>query len=155
MYQEAITVGPYTTPLECEANLPDAVREAVEQYVELSVGPQAARGARWFDDRSCRELIKDRWEEVRQSSVGPMTQLHLLLRFDQKIRDHIFKAGVVGQRLWLIAVGLTGGLGLLAVAFGYLKIDGRTGGAYRGRLSLAAAFAILGLIAAVVIGMAA
>ena len=43
------------------------------------------------------------------------------------------------------------GLALLTVAFGYLKIDLATGGAYRGRLRLAAATVILGLVVAVVI----
>ena len=147
---------PYTTRLECETNLPDAVRDAVEQYAEICFGPQADGETPWFDDEFCRQLVKERWEEVTRYSVGPMTLLHLRLAVDQTAKDRIFNAckqGAVLRRLRFAGVGLAGGLGLLAVAFGYLKIDQRTGGMRHGRLRLAAALAILGLAAAVVIAI--
>ena len=43
------------------------------------------------------------------------------------------------------------GLSLLLVCFAYLKIDLATAGAYRGRLRLAAAAAILGLVGVAVV----
>jgi hypothetical protein len=153
VYQTAITVGPYTTRLECETKLPEAIGEAVNQYAEICFGPDAVGKVDLPDANLCRRLVKERWEEITQSSVGPMTQLHVLLQFDRKVKDRIADACnqvVIRQRLWITGIGVTGVLGLLAVAFGYLKIDELTGGAYRGRLRLTAALAILGLVAAAV-----
>ena len=44
--------------------------------------------------------------------------------------------------------GLAAVLWLLAVMYGYLRVDLKTGGAYRGRLRFAAVLAILGPVAA-------
>ena len=104
-------------------------------------------------DELRRQVVKDQWEEVRQYSVGPMTQLHVLVEFDRKIKDRILEEHqrmVVAGRVWRAGVGLIALLAFLAVFYGYLRIDLATGGAYRARLRLAVAAAILGVVAAAV-----
>jgi hypothetical protein len=78
----------------------------------------------------------------------------VLLEFGRKVKDRILEArqgALIARRLWLAGVGLTAALALLAVLYGYLKIDLATAGGYRGRLRLAAATAILGVAAAVML----
>ena len=104
-----------------------------------------------------QEVVKGQWEEIRPSSVGPMTRLYVLLQFDRKMKDRIVEEGrrsVVAGRLWLAGGGLAAMLWLLAVMYGYLRIDLKTGGAYRGRLRFAAALAILGPVAAALLVVA-
>ena len=125
-------------------------QEALDQYVEVCLGDQAAGGIGLPADYLRQQLVKDQWEETRQHSVGPMTQLHVLLQFDRKLKDRVLeehRQAIVGRRLRAVAAWAAIGLALLTVAFGYLKIDLATGGVYRGRLRLAAAAAILGLVA--------
>jgi phosphate/sulfate permease len=127
VYQMAVVVGPYTTRQECDANLPEAIQEAVDQYVEVCLGPEEIDAVRLPAEYLRQQLVKDQWEEVRQHSVGPMTQLHVLLQFDRKVKDRVLKEhrqAVVAHRLWLTGAGLAAALGLLAAAFGYLKFTG-------------------------------
>ena len=149
-YQMSIAVGPYTTRAECDAKLPEALQEALGHYVDVCLGDQAVDDIRLPADYLRQQLVKAQWEETRQLSVGPMIWLHVLLQFDRKIKDRILeehRQAIIGQRLHAAATWSAIGLALLTVAFGYLKIDLATGGVYRGRLRLAAAAAILGLVA--------
>jgi len=127
VYQMAITVGPYTTRQECDAKLPEAIQEAVDQYVEVCLGPEEIDAVCLPAEYLRQQLVKDQWEEVRQHSIGPMTQLHVLLQFDRGVKDRVLeehRQAVVAHRLWLTGAGLTAALGLLAAAFGYLKLTG-------------------------------
>ena len=127
VYQMAVVVGPYTTRQECDANLPEKIQEAVDQYVEVCLGPEEIDAVRLPAEYLRQQLVKDQWEEVRQHSIGPMTQLHVLLQFDRKVKDRVVeehRQAVVAHRLWLTGAGLAAALGLLAAAFGYLKFTG-------------------------------
>ncbi len=155
VYQMSISVGPYTSRAECEEKLPDELRRAVARYGELCLG-QTVAPVRLPPD-ALRQLIKAQWEETRQYSVGPMTHLHVLLQFDRQIKDRVldeYRRAVVDGRLKKIGGFLVAGLTLVTVAFGYLKIDLATGGAYRGRLRIVAAVAVLTLIVAAVAAIA-
>ena len=80
-----------------------------------------------------------------------MTRLYVLLQFDRKVKSRIIdecQRSVVAGRLWMAGGGMAAILWLLAVMYGYLRIDLKTGGTYRGRLRFAAALAILGPVAA-------
>ena len=148
-YQMSIAIGPYTTRAECDAKLPEALQEALGEYVNVCLGDQAVYDVRLPADDLRGQLVKAQWEEIRQLSVGPMIWLHVQLHFDRKIKDRILEAhrqAVIGRRLHVAATWSAIGLALLAVAFGYLKIDLTTGGVYRRRLRLAAVAAILGLV---------
>lgn len=151
-YQMAIVVGPYTTRQECDAELPNELRKALQHYAEEVCfrGPSVPHVV-LPDEYLRQEVVKEQWEEPHQSSVGPMVRLHVLLRFNSKVKERILEEryrNVIAGRLWQGGVGLAAILGLVAVIFGYLKIDLSTAGAYRGRLRFAAILAILGLVAA-------
>jgi hypothetical protein len=154
-YQVSIAVGPYTTPAECDARLPEAVQQSLDEYSEICLMGQAGRSIRLkLSPDELRRLVKERWEEVRQHSVGPMTWLHALVSFDHKMKDRVlqqYRRSIVDERLLLTGVWAALALGLLATVFGYLKIDLATGGVYRGRLRLAAALVILALVALAVV----
>ena len=127
VYQMVVSVGPYTTLLECDAKLPEAIRRAVDEYAEIALGSDVV-GTAWLPDAAfCRQLIKDRWQEVKPYSVGPMTQLYVLLQFDRKAKEGIADAcrqGVIERRVGHAAVGMAVVLGLLAAAYGASQSHG-------------------------------
>jgi hypothetical protein len=148
-YEMVAVVGPFTTREECDQALPAALEKAATAYAEKYLGAAAAARLDLSPALLRRHLIADRFEERIEASVGPMVQLHVLLQFDDvfnnvlKERWHRVR---VQQRI--AGVGLLMGLtlSLIFVAFAYLRIDLASGGAYRGRLKLAAAVVILSLM---------
>ena len=89
------------------------------------------------------------YPEIREfDQLGPMRTQHLLLKFDRSYQHQIddrWEESIVAQRLGATGLATGGLLGLLATAFGYLKMNALTSGRYRGRLRLAAVGAIVGL----------
>ncbi len=150
-YQTTIVVGPYATPQECEDELPGELHKAANRYVATYVGrPAGAQLVALPYEFLRNEVVKDKWEEIGPSSVGPMTRLYVLLQFDRKAREQIleeYRRGVVAGRLWIAGGGLAAVLWLLAVTYGYLRIDLKTSGKRRRRLRFAAILAILGPVA--------
>ncbi len=126
VYRMSIAVGPYTTRAECDAQLPVALQEALDRYVEACLGGEVRRRIVLPADY-LRQLVKDRWEEVRQHSFGPMTTQHVLLEFDRKAKDRVFaelRRTKVAGRLWFAGVGWGVWLALLGGVYGYLRIAG-------------------------------
>ena len=120
-------VGPYTTRQECDAHLGEELQKALDRYVEICLGGQPSERITLPPDMLRRQLVKDQWEEVGQFSVGPMTQLHLLLQFDRKLKDRVLEENqraVVAGRLWYAGIGLAAVLVVLAAGYGYLKVTG-------------------------------
>jgi hypothetical protein len=155
-YQMSIAIGPYTTRAECDARLSEELQKALRDYVNVCLGDQVSDDVPLPTDILRQQLVKAQWEEVRQHSVGPMTWLHVLLQFDRKAKERILeehRQAIISERLRVVARWAAIGLSLLTVAFGYLKIDLATGGAYRGRLRLVAAAIILGLIVVAVVAV--
>jgi len=155
-YQKTIIVGPYPTRQDCDAELPNELQKELNRYVELCMGQPAGTTRVELPYEFLREeVVRGEWEETIQSPrVGQMTQLHVLLQFDRKVKDRILEErqrAVVAGRLWMTGGGLAAMLWLLAVMYGYLRIDLATGGAYRGRLRFAAILAILGPVAAAIL----
>ncbi len=152
-----IVIGPYTTRQECDAQLPYKLEEALQRYVDTCVHEPIRRPVTLPYEFLREQVVKDQWEEIRPSSVGPMTQLHVLLQFDRKVKDRVLeqqRRDVVASRLWVAGSCLAWMLWLLAVMYGYLRIDLKTGGVYRGRLRFAAVLAILGPVAAALLVVA-
>ena len=130
VYLVSISAGPYTTRLECDRMLPQAVRTAVDEYVETYLGPEAVGQIR-LSHEALDDLVHEKWEETLQTTLTPTTRfpmkrLHALLQFDRAFNDRLkvaWREAVVNRRLWYAGGGLTAVLALLAAAFGYLKID--------------------------------
>lgn len=151
-YQTSITVGPYTSRLECDAQLPVALQAAVDEYVSIYLGPQWSGRIRFPPEVLEEELVKDQWEETIHASVGRMVQLHALLQFDTKFRQAVCDLrdrAIVAGRVWWAGAILGVVLAWLALAFAFLRIDQATAGVYRGRLAAAC------ILAAVVVLLAA
>lgn len=152
-YQISLTTEPYTTRLECEAKIPYVLQSAVDQFVEAYLGQQW-KGWVQLQPEQLRQLVADEWEETKDYSVGKMTQIHLLVSFDQKAKELISETLNFRRFTGRAAVAGTGLVGvwlLLAAIWGYLKIDLTTKGAYRKRLRFAAGSAILLIVAMIMI----
>lgn len=148
-YRSAIIVGPYTTRLECDRELLPEVHRAVANYVDIYLGAEAKRRVRLSDDYVQQRVIKETWEAPRASTVGPMTQLHVLLAFDRKTNDLVkqkWHEVQVQERVW--RAGLILGYVLMGMAAVYcvLKIDVVTQGRSRPNMLLAAAAVAMGVV---------
>jgi hypothetical protein len=122
-YLMPVAVGPYTTRLECDAAVPEALQQAVAKYVEAYLGPEAARHTPAEFTRE--QLVGQQWEETVESSVGRMITLHLELRFTAAMQDALrdaLRQATAAERLRWAAGGLAGVLALLGALFGYLKL---------------------------------
>jgi hypothetical protein len=153
-YQMSFVVGPYTSRAECEAQVPEALQKALDDYVEMAIGPEAVGMVQLPAEILRQEIYRASWEETRSYSVGPMIRLHGRLQFDRPFKTRVqeaYREAIVAERLRTVGVWAALGLSLLTVCFAYLKADLATGGTRRGRLRLGAAAVILmGLIAAAV-----
>lgn len=147
----SVATDPFATPLECERQLPDVLRQAVAQYAALYLGDETAGARVELSPEFVRsEVLKAQWEEAFQSSVGPMVRLHALLLFDREANARIEEAyhrHLVQHRVEYLAVIVAGILVVLGVAWAYLRVDLATGGRYRWRLRLVAAAALLSVAA--------
>jgi len=157
-YQVPVHVGPYATVIECEANLRPIVQAAIDDYVEQLVGPEARGRVRLPWSYVEQHLIRERFEERRlfqltSTQQSEMTTLHLLLSFNQEANALIRQLWqqIVGlQRLMRLGTAFAGVVWVMAVVWGYLRLDLQTQGQYRWRLRtaalilLAAPFAVAG-----------
>jgi hypothetical protein len=128
-YFMAVKVGPYTTRLECEANLPEALQSAVSDYVELYLGSEAAKRVRLPADELRQWLVREEWEEPVQSSIGRMVELHVHVAFDTKMQQTIKEAwrrAIIVDRLRRAGAGLAVVLGVLALAYTALRAGRRS-----------------------------
>lgn len=128
VYRMSMVVGPFTTCKECDDHLPEALQKAAGQYIEDYLGHEAAGRVRLPARLLLERVVKDRWEETRSYSVGPMKNLHVLLEFDRKFNEEAKEAwrkvriedrigGVAGMGVLI--------LGSLAALFGLLKVTAR------------------------------
>ena len=97
-YRTSITVGPYTTRAECDAKLPEEVQKALNQYVQTWLGERMPPGVVLPEADFRPAIVKEQREEVRQYSVGPMVNLHVLLEFDQAVKEPHFRGLSAGGR---------------------------------------------------------
>ncbi len=136
-YTITVHAGPYTTPLECERELPKALQGAVAEYCEISLGPDAA--AVHLPEDALRQLVHGRWTEVRPMEIGGSSQdmhtLHALVVFDalaqQRINLEVQRQRAEDQRSMIFqrvkGAGLVFGgvIGLLALTWCGLRWAGR------------------------------
>ena len=145
-YQVFVSTTPYATPLECSPELNQEIERAVDEYAARVLAGQAAGKIRLPMDYVRSHIVKSQYQEAVTTSVGPMVKLHALLEFDRETRSRIDRQWndvLMVRRLRHAGGGLAGLLLVLSVAWGYLRTDVATAGAYRGRLRILATLAIL------------
>jgi hypothetical protein len=144
-YVMSVSTDPYTTMQECETKIPEVIQSAVDQFAEKYLRRNWGEYVQLSPDQ-LRQLVVAEYEETKDFSFGKMTQVHLLLNFDQKAKTLINDAlnlRLFNNRSAVAGIGFIGLWLLLAVFWSYLKLDLSTKGAYRRRLRAAAGFAIL------------
>ncbi len=149
VYQTTVTVGPYTTRQECDDALPRELSKATTDYVETYLGAREGRRVSLSPEFLREHVVKAEWEESIQASVGPMIQVHVLLKYDGLVNARLkeeWRRAVISTRIMYAGAGLLAVMGTLLALFTFLKIDLITKGAYRGRLKLAALAGILILV---------
>ncbi|MGA2796815.1 MAG: hypothetical protein ABSE63_04485 [Thermoguttaceae bacterium] len=144
-YVLSVSTDPYATIQECEAKIPDVLQSAVDQFAEKYLRRNWGEYVQLSPDQ-LRQLVVAEYPETKDFSFGKMTQVHLLLNFDQKVKtliDETISVRMLNNRAAVVGTGFIGLWLLLAVIWGYLKLDLSTKGAYHKRLRAAAAFTIL------------
>ena len=145
-YQVSVSTTPYATPLDCNPELNQEIERAVDEYAARVLAGQAAGKIRLPMDYVRSHIVKSQYQQAVTTSVGPMVKLHALLQFDRETRSRIDQQWndiLMARRLRHAGGGLAGLLLVLSVAWGYLRTDLATAGAYRGRLRILATLAIL------------
>lgn len=165
-YQVSVSSGPLEKLAECPPALDLQLKKAVAAYIDDYFAAETAGTCRVSDIIGYdlgyikKNLVKrgSTFEEKLQMSFGPMYQTHALLEFGPEFRKELEdRRGVlktcareraIAFRLRGLALGFGAVLCLLAVTFGYLRLDAATRGYYTGRLQFLAATAILIVIVA-------
>ncbi len=131
-FQMAVSVGPFPTLVQCDKELPAAIRDAIQDYAENHLDDRA-RGVRLRLDNLellPANVIAETYPETVSTSFGPMRQLHARLTFDRRasqwVREQVRDA-LVGQRLWYVGAVLTGALAALALLWAGLKSGTKPG----------------------------
>jgi hypothetical protein len=126
-WSTTIHAGPYTTKWECERELPQDVQQAVSDYAEPALGHEAA--AVRLPEETLRQLVRDRWAEVKPSRFGDTTQdmttLYARVVIDPPMQQRIKSAAervVINERVERTAVLFGGVVGLLGLAWGSLRL---------------------------------
>jgi hypothetical protein len=148
-YEETVTA--YGTEADCEAALDDQLQEAFSNYVKGRLGSEANAELQLPVGEIRKCIVSKSRENVQLTGLGPMVRLTAVVRFDKEFQDRVTQEWAkvhLSERLWYLGGGLGVVLLLLSLAYGYLKIDLATGGAYRWRLRLAAATILVGMAAA-------
>lgn len=151
VYRMVVVSDPFTTRGECERDLGGRIVEAAQEYAGRLLGPTAETRLGITPAYVWERAHEEEWTEDLQSSVGPMKRVHVLLKFDTAVRSDLearWQQFVLAGRLGLAGGGAALVLLLVGTLFGYLKLDTATRGYYTGRLQLAAATLILGVLAA-------
>jgi hypothetical protein len=146
VYYETVMVERYTTPADAEDALARELVERTKAYVDRYLGEGSSKlfvvPPAFIHDH----LVKDRYQEAVESSVGPMVNAYARLGFDGRTRarlQRMHRDAQTENNLLSVAGGAAGVLLILGAVFGYLKLDTLSRGYYTRRLQFAAAAVIL------------
>ncbi len=153
VYYETVVVERYATAPEAEDALAEELQNRTRAYIDRYLGAGASKlfavPSAYIHDH----LVKDRYRETVESSVGPMVNAYAQLAFDRRARAQLQRMqrdAQIEHRLLDVAGGATAVLLVLGAVFGYLKLDTMTRGYYMRRLQVAAAVVILTVAAGAV-----
>jgi len=138
VFQMAVSVGPYPTLVQCDTELPAAIRDAIQDYAENHLDHRARGVKVQLDNLESlpQGVVAETYAETVSTSFGAMRQLHARLTFDHRasqwVREQVRDA-LVGQRLWYTGGAAAGVLAGLAVLWmGLRKAEGGRGKAELG-----------------------
>lgn len=153
-HKRAVASDLFFSEQACDKSLGSEMSAAVRDYINAYLGDENAAMLVHVDDEYIRKnLVSDQFDEVWDvKQFGKqMHRQHALLDFSESFRELLdSKWSDVVQTSKLLTTGLGAGglLGLLGIAFAYLRLDSATKGYYSGRLQFLAGAAILALAAA-------
>ncbi|REK09882.1 MAG: hypothetical protein DWQ37_17390 [Planctomycetota bacterium] len=160
-YLVVVRSGRFGSVPECQHELDEQMKEAVDHYVAQYLGDEQA--ASLVDVPLSfikRNLRKDQWAETVETkaleglNLGEMYEMYARLQFDENAQHYFHRQwhdAEVTRRLWYAGGGAALLLALLSTFYGYLQLDMRTGGAHKGRLQLAATLVALIVAAGVLV----
>lgn len=162
VYIDTYAVGPYSTPAECVDPQREQLVQAIRKFLDDSqpagseemiyapdalLGPDAPLGMSTYE--LYQRFVKDRYLTESDSSILPMYTLHTLVVIDERGGEELIERTIAkahSEQLEKVGVLSCGVLGLLALAFGLLKLDESTKGYYTGRLLIGVPAAIMGVL---------
>jgi len=146
-----VVVERYASAADAEDALAKELQQRTGAYVERYLGEGSSKlfvvPPAFIHDR----LVKDRYLETVDTSLGPMVNSYARLGFDSRARAYLQRLHRDAQaenRLLIVAGGAGSVLLVLGALFGYLKLDTLTRGYYTGRLQ----FATVAVILAIAVG---
>lgn len=167
--QVCVSTAPHASSQECEPELAEQIQVKVGEFIERQLSgedPAAVSKLRlpleFIHDQIVRATYREAVEnplttpivKLRDDASSPSwIRLHARLVFDRQTRlliDQQWNEVVLARRLETAGFGLASLLLVVGIAWGYLKADLATSGAYRGRLRILTVSAILAIVAAIV-----
>ena len=124
-FQRVVSVGPYSTREECDRELANALQAAADAYVDSYLIPGASNAITWTVAQR-DALVRGRYYEPRQLTVGPMVTLHAWVVFDASTQARLTRQWhdqQVQERVRYAGMVFGAVLTFLAVVYLYLRLD--------------------------------
>ena len=147
-YQLVVAVGPYSTEVECQREMPAKLRQALDDYLELhwpaGLRPRVDASLDMLLSKQFN-IVREMYRETVQSSFGPMQMLHARLVFGDEVKQWCQE--LARERLLYRRLAVAGGLlglvfGAMTVAWGYLRLGPTAGRGSRLLAAVAGAMAL-------------
>lgn len=158
-YQMSVSIGPYTSEVECLRELSPAVSAAVEDYIarylDEDTGVRVSLPWQYIEEHVIADRVfQKRMVDISTSERAEMVQMHVLLRFNHQTNAQIRQAVQEQTHLQHVMIAgfvAAGLLWLICVLWSYLRLDLATQGRYRKWLRLAVAVLMLLPVSAVIL----
>ena len=158
VYRAVVASDPFSTADECfeqlEKRFPTEVQKRLAKLVSTAerslVGSMSLESMGVSLDYIMREICREQYTEVLESSVGAMRRVYVLMEFTPAIESHLIESWQNGRRRGrLVSVAQVAGcvLASLALLYGTLQFDTWTRGYYTRRLLWGVPAAIIAVAA--------
>jgi hypothetical protein len=157
VYRASVASDPWATEEECRQQLVENVLpQTIAKRIEYLAPSRVHRKVTVADppmlgigpDYILREICRDEFTGVVDSSVGEMKKIHVLLEFDENIDNYLVDAWLRHERQTrLVSFGRIAALSLtgLAAVYGLLRFDTWSKGYYSRQLLVGSTLAIIAL----------